>query len=321
MIENTKKIEKPKFMTIQHEYEEKVMMPILEQKKKVLASIRDLHKPIRLDEINDYKKQIDKIVNEKKDKLQKERVEVYETHKKNYKYKDYETNFLSAVKEQELEEKEEAERREAEKKELADKMKSYGDMVKEMHWPTVSKKKQLEMQLLKESMKHPVRRRLDASALSNNNGYNRRSADSLLGIAKPGFQTDKEDDGETIKRRKIVWKENPMVPKPQPKKEIQVVDWLMERRKKRDEEIKDGVDVKGSPVKNWTKEIETNQLNQQEKYDYIKEKTKLLEEEARRKEKIITIAKSGTIEDRDKVNDMIFESIKAKLSILEEFNS
>ena len=319
MIENTKKIEKPLYRTIQNEYEEKVMMPILEQKKKVLASIRDLHKPIRLEEINDYKKKIDEIVNEKKEKLHKERFEFYDNHRKNYRYKEYETNFLSAVKEHELETKEEAERREMEKKEHIDKMKSYGDMIKEMHWPTVSKKKQLEMQLLKESMKHPIRKRLDASALSNNNGYNRRSADSLIGVAQPGFQTDKDDD--TIKRRKIVWKENPMVPKPQQKKDIVVADWLMERRKKRDEEIKDGVGVKTDPVKNWNKEIEVNHLNQQERYDYIKEKTKQLEEEARRKEEIITIAKSGTIEDRDKVNDMIFESIKAKLSILEDFNS
>ena len=173
----------------------------MNKNKKVLASIRDLHKPVRLAEINDYKKRIDEIVNEKKEKLQKERTEFYENHKKHYKYKDYETNFLNNVKEQELEEKEEAERREAEKKELADKMKSYGDMVKEMHWPTVSKKKQLEMQLLKESMKHPIRKKIDSSALSNKNGYNRRSADSLIGIAQPGFQTEKEDD--TIKRRKI----------------------------------------------------------------------------------------------------------------------
>ena len=69
------------------------------------------------------------------------------------------------------------------------------------------------------------------------------------------------------------------------------------------------------------KEIEQSELTQQEKYDYIKEKTKQLEAEALRKEQMITIAKSGTIEDRDQVNDMIFESIKAKLSILEDFNS
>lgn len=69
------------------------------------------------------------------------------------------------------------------------------------------------------------------------------------------------------------------------------------------------------------KEIEQSELTQQEKYDFIKEKTKQLEAEALRKEQMITIAKSGTIEDRDQVNDMIFESIKAKLSILEDFNS
>ena len=303
MVENTKKIEKPMYRSIQNDYDEKVLMPSLEQKKKALASIRDLHKPIRLDEINDFKQKIDEIVNEKKEKLQKERTEAYETHKKNYNYKEYETNFLEALKERELREKEEAERKENEKKEFTDKMKSYGDMVKEMHWPTVSKKKQLEMQLLKESLKHPIRKRLDASALSNNSGYNRRSAENILGIAKPGFQTDNEDNGEDIRRRKIVWKENPMVPKPQPKKEVQVVDWLQERRKRREEDIQEGIDNKVNPTKNWTKEIETNQLSQQEKYDYIKEKTKQLEEEARRKEEIITIAKSGTIEDRDKVND------------------
>ena len=32
MIDNTKKIEKPLYRSIQHDYEEKVMMPILEQK-------------------------------------------------------------------------------------------------------------------------------------------------------------------------------------------------------------------------------------------------------------------------------------------------
>lgn len=73
--------------------------------------------------------------------------------------------------------------------------------------------------------------------------------------------------------------------------------------------------------KTWNKDIEANQLNQQEKYDYIRAKAQQLEEDAKRKEKIITVGKSGTIEDRDKVNNMIFESIKAKLSIIDQFHS
>ena len=318
--ENTKKIEKPKYTSIQHNYEEKVLMPTLEKKKEALKSLRNLHKPIDLAEIREHGKKMDDIVEKQKEKLYKERTQLYETHRNNYNYKEYETNYLKAIMEQEMHEKEEATKKEIEKRELTDKMKSYGEMVKEMHWPTVSKKKQLEMQLLKESMKHPVRK-LNKSHLSAHNLHSHRGGESVLGMSKGGIQSDMEDDkSQTIKRRKLIWKENPMVPKPKPKKDINVSDWLEDRRIKREQREKEGI-RKGSPVNHWKKEIENHHLNQQERYDYIKERTKQLEDDARRKEEMITIAKSGTIQDRDQVNDMIFESIKAKLSILEDFNS
>lgn len=322
MNENTKKIERPRYTTIQKEYKQKVLMPALDKKKEMLKSIRDLHKPIRLDEINEYKRKIDEIVEKKKQQRYLERTEFYENHKNNYRYKDMETNFIQAVKEQDIQAKEDAEKKEAEKRELTEKMKSYGEMIKEMHWPTVSKKKQLEMQLLKESMKHPVRKRLNGSTLSSKNLHSRRSAESLLGVAKPGMHSDMDDDqSQTIKRRKLIWKENPMVPKPKPKKEPIIIDWLQDRRNKRAEDKQDGA-IRSSPIaQNWKKEIENGNYTQQEKYDLIKEKTKQLETDAKRKEEMITLAKAGTIEDRDKINDMIFESIKAKLSILEDFNS
>jgi hypothetical protein len=323
MNENTKKIERPKYATIQHNYSEKVLMPALDKKKKALASIRDLHKPIRLDEIKEYKGKMDEIVEQKSKKLYLERTEFYENHKNNYRYKEFESNFITQVKEQDIQAKEEAEKREMEKRELNEKMKSYGDMVKEMYVPTVSKKKQLEMQLLKESMKHPIRQRLNGSQLGSKHLHSRRSAESLLGMAKPGnILSDNDDDkSQTIKRRKLIWKENPMVPKPKAKPEAKVIDWLQNRRIKREEDKQDGVETHNSPVRNWKKEMDQNNYTQQEKYDMIKEKTKQLEFEAKRKEEMITIAKAGTIEDRDQVNDMIFESIKAKLSILEDFNS
>jgi hypothetical protein len=46
-----------------------------------------------------------------------------------------------------------------------------------------------------------------------------------------------------------------------------------------------------------------------------------LEEEAKRKEKMMSVGNDGTMQDRDQINDMIFESIKAKLNVLEEFNT
>lgn len=314
MNENTKKIEPPMYRNIQKSYSKNVLMPSLEQKKKALASIRDLHRPIQIEEILEHKKKIDEII-EKKRKEHDENMP-----KDDFTYKKYETNWIQQVKEQETQAREEQEKKEGEKRELYEKMRSYGDMVKEMHWPTVSKKKQLEMKLLRQSLKHPLKPNLNGSALSSHANGNRRSTDSLLGYGKPGAQSDiEEEHSNTIKRRKIIWKENTMIPKPKPQKEVKVQDWLQDRRKNREEEGRDG--ARTSPIRHWQKEIDGAHLNQQEKYEFIKERTKQLEEEAKRKEKIITIAQGGTMEDRDQINEMIFESIKAKLNILEEFNS
>jgi hypothetical protein len=74
-------------------------------------------------------------------------------------------------------------------------------------------------------------------------------------------------------------------------------------------------------VRNWQKDIEDAKYNQTEKYEFIKERTKRLEEDAKRKEKMMSVANVGTMKDRDQINDMIFESIKAKLNVLEEFNT
>lgn len=40
---------------------------------------------------------------------------------------------------------------------MMDRKKQYADRVKDLHKPQVSEKKRLELQLLKENLKHPVR--------------------------------------------------------------------------------------------------------------------------------------------------------------------
>lgn len=79
-------------------------------------------------------------------------------------------------------------------------------------------------------------------------------------------------------------------------------------------------DDKLSLQKTWKKDIKED-LSQQEKYEIIKDRAKQLEEVALRKEKMLQVTNGGTMKDSDQVNDMIFESIRAKLSILEEINS
>jgi hypothetical protein len=193
MIENTRKIEAPRYKEIEKSYETNVLMPTLEQKKKALASIRDLHKPIRMNYIMEHKKKIDKII-------EKRRVEHDENMPKDdFTYKKYETNWIQKVKDQVVVAKKEKEKKDTEKREIFEKMRTYGDMVKEMHWPAVSKKKQLEMKLLMQSSNHP---HLSKSDLGSRHGGNRRSAENLSAYPK----TDKDDDDSvtnaTTKRRK-----------------------------------------------------------------------------------------------------------------------
>ena len=97
-------------------------------------------------------------------------------------------------------------------------------------------------------------------------------------------------------------------------------DWLKEQRMKRQEEEKDGR-VRGSPKSEWKKDINSTDLSKKEKYELVRERVRVLEETAKRKEQILAVTKNGTIDQNDQVNDMIYESIKAKLSILDEFNS
>lgn len=87
-----------------------------------------------------------------------------------------------------------------------------------------------------------------------------------------------------------------------------------------DHEEKEAHDKMATLRQSWKKTMEGD-LSQQERYELIKDKAKALEEEALRKEQLLKYAQGGTMKDTDKVNDMIFESIRAKLSILEEINT
>jgi len=71
-------------------------------------------------------------------------------------------------------------------------------MVKSQFKPKVSKKKQLEMQLLKENLANPVRKRFQGGAAT---------------------ERQAETDQDKPKRKKIIWKENPMKPRTPPRKQ------------------------------------------------------------------------------------------------------
>lgn len=61
-------------------------------------------------------------------------------------------------------------------------------------------------------------------------------------------------------------------------------------------------------------------MNNKDKYEYIKSQAKLLEEEADRKELMLKVNNNSEEQAKgtSEVNDYIIDSIKAKLSILDE---
>ena len=165
------------------------------------------------------------------------------------------------------------------------------------------------MQLLKANLHNPIRKHLKPQttrALS--------TARASHDLGDPSAMNNDGTASETPapKRKKIVWKENTMKPKTPPKREIKQVDYLKEWKDRHydpnDPEQQTEMALKRSLQKTWKKDL-TSDLNQQQKYELIKDKAKQLEEQALRKEQMLKVTHGGTIKDSDQVNDMIFESI------------
>ena len=194
-------------------------MPALAEKKKILQSLRDLHKPLDHDELQSFRDKQDKEVEDKTKGLIKQRIDKYDAHRKSYNYKEMASQFTNAIKEHDFEQVEKMKMKEEEKVKMMQKAKSYGDMVKTQFKPKISKKKQLEMQLLKENLANPVRKRFQGGAQTQ-----RQQA---------------ETDEDKPKRKKIIWKENPMRPSTPPRRECKVVDYLKEAQIKKAEQTLD----------------------------------------------------------------------------------
>ena len=93
MKEETKKLvqKEPYFKKIENRYEQKVLMPTLEEKKKQLATIRSLHSPINTDSLLEHSKKVQALAEEKKKALKDKRMKVHDDHRKNYNYREFES--------------------------------------------------------------------------------------------------------------------------------------------------------------------------------------------------------------------------------------
>lgn len=194
-------------------------------------------------------------------------------------------------------------------KEKAKKMENYAKLVKQMHWPEVSPKKKKEMQNLRRSIdvkNRPLKSRFSVKNLRN--GTDTENKKKL------------SSHKHTRSQMKIDWKKfhNPMIPSEKPQRAPIVTDYLMERRIKRDERDMDEFEEKPkqkNPALDW-KSVLGKAFNDKEYSGLIKEKAKVIEQNARMQRKAAYY--QDDIDGEDRANDMLIDALEAKLSILDK---
>lgn len=118
------------------------------------------------------------------------------------------------------------------------------------------------------------------------------------------------------------WKKmkNPMMVEKGNKKKAPMaesVDYLQMQRHKREENFDKNGSTRQSHAVNWNREIEKDGMSKKEKFDIIKDRAKVLEEEANRMEQKVRL-NHGSVDQAHQIDENIIESIKAKLALLDD---
>ena len=187
-------------------------------------------------------------------------------------------------------------------------MDNYAKLVKQMHWPKVSPKKRNEMKKLKQSIE--MRNRTLKSGISARN------------LASTDIENKKMRRSRHTKSQvKINWRKfhNPMVPKEKPKKTGVVIDYLLQKRIKREEKDinlyeDENVTLK-NPAEDW-KSLLDKALDNKDFQGLMKQKARVIENNAEMTRK--TAIHTDDIDGEDKANDMLIDALQAKLSILDK---
>lgn len=276
---------KPMHEKIEEKYFSNVLMPELERHKMELAKKREMFQPINRSAILEHARRHDQIIEEHD--VQKRNV----SQENNYNASKLRSKFTQAYLEEEKKRKHEMERENLEKKSMLEKKKQYAELVLEMYQPTIDPAKQLELKLMNEKMK-----------VSSAKIKKKRSAKSL---SAKEIISDNENPA-VVKKRK--WKKNPLVPEPVKKREPVKVDWLAEKREEKKNQASEGQlqDIE------WNDEMHSNKM---------KDKIKQLEKEVRKQEIKLEVANPSNIQGikaTENVSNMLINSIKGKLAILEK---
>lgn len=199
------------------------------------------------------------------------------------------SNFTKLVLDQDKKLKQEPELQKSAIKTLAEKKKKYSKIVGELYQPSVDRYKEQEMKLIKARLDFPVKFKLRDS-------YNTECSSNC-------------SRSLSVQHKK--WKKNSMIPDPPLQREAKDVFYLEEQRKKRTEQ---GPQIRKSEL-DWEHKLSTL-MDLDEKQSYIRNKARILDSQAKSLERYLN-KKSFDLDVADHVNDLLINSIRAKLSYLE----
>ena len=180
--------------------------------------------------------------------------------------------------------------------------KRYGELVKELFFPKVDRKKTEEMQILKNKFS-----RKNKCAKS---AENRRKNDDLMDSYK-----------------KHVWimprlRQAPKIP-PQPiENKPKIPDYLAEQKKIIAKQVEKVLKKSGNVGKDvsWEEDLKDESLNEEEKVSRVKRKVAKLEDQVRREEALLSHLDTASVQSlqaESSLNDLLISSVKAKLALLQ----
>ena len=326
------------YKKIEERFNEEVLTPMLEDKKRELAKKRNLFKPLNKEEFDEHMKKYELLMAQKEEARQNEtkarkekELTMHEAIKK------LQTHTSERQGLEEIKMKEEREKKKTEKMERREKMESYANLIRDTVPIKVSDEKAQEMKTQIEGMKHPVRQSKDTRKLYELASINKRSlkevSHSMEKIRKDKTETDlaspklvdkavdavrsgsysAKDKGKAALKTVIMQQALQAAAEQKERKRKQ--DYLGELRKKREENSTSEKSLKYD----WKNDLKDTKLNPTEKYNRLVGKAGMIEEQAKMKEKLLQ-AKGGTEKNPEmgeNVSDMFIDAIKAKLAILE----
>jgi hypothetical protein len=305
--ESRRMMSKPLYKKIEETYVTDRLMPELERRKEELAKKRQGFKPITREELEEHARAADE---------KRQEVDARRSQEKSLKHDDlpsspsrpHPSKFTLSVLQQEQEAKADQEIKLQEKRRLAEKQRLYAATVKEMYAPTIDTLKQKEMLLMQERLKNPVK----SLAMRSKSSVEKETSRSYM---RSSLGEEEYSDAPKISCRKS--KKNSMIPEKKPRPEPKHLDYLGERRKYRENYAQGEVSVRGMDLN----ELDEEGMDSEPKAQNLIRRTQRLEKEARRQELLLSSAHPANmhrLEAVDKVNDMLIDSIKAKLTLLDQ---